>query len=212
LVWVTNRSGKFEIWIRLPDGSDRPTVNAADFAGGVGGFFNPAISPDGERIVYIGPGSGTGGAGVRMQISSVNGGPPVQLTNAPDPREFGGSWSPDGSKFVFLQSDSEANRLMLVNTSGNATPRVLKDHVRGAYLPDWSPTGEWITYRDKNGWWLISPDSKTSKSLGKIQAPYLAFSKDGKLLYGIQTGDTEDNIERATLFSLDPVTPETESD
>lgn len=205
LVWVTNRSGKFEIWIQMPDGSDRPAVTNAEFPG-ADLFTNPAISPDGERIVYVGPGSGTGGAGARMWISSVNGGPPVQLTNTPDPREFGGTFSPDGNQFVFVRTDSDATRLMLVKTSGNATPAVLKEHIRGSYLPDWSPSGEWITYRDKNGWWLISPDGKTSKSLGKIETPYLVFSKDSKLLYGIQTGDAEDNPQRATLFSLDAVT------
>ena len=95
---------------------------------------------------------------------------------------------------------------MIVKTSGNATPSVLKKDIKGLYIPDWSPTGEWITYRDKDGWWLISPDGKTSKSLGKVETPYLVFSKNGKLLYGIQTGETEGNIQRATLFSLDPST------
>ncbi len=205
LVWVTNRSGKFEIWTRLPDGSDKPAVTNAEFPR-AGFLCNPALSPDGERIAYVGPGSGTGGAGSRIWISLVNGGPPVQLTNTADPREYGGSWSPDGSQFVYLRTDSDATRLTLVKTSGNATPSVLKEHVRGEYLPDWSPSGKWITYRDKNGWWLTSPDGKTSKSLGKIETPYLAFSKDSKLLYGIQTGETEGNPQRATIFSLDPVT------
>lgn len=95
---------------------------------------------------------------------------------------------------------------MTVKTSGNATPSVLKDLGEGYYLPDWSPAGNWITYRDDRGWNLISPDGKSTKSLGKIDTDYLAFSKDGKLLYGIQTGDTEADQDRATLFSLDPVT------
>lgn len=55
--------------------------------------------------------------------------------------ESGGSWSPDGSQFVYLDSES---MLMTVKTSVNATPRVLKKEVDGLCLPDWSPTGEWI--------------------------------------------------------------------
>ena len=137
-----------------------------------------------------------------MWISSVAGGAPIQLTNIPQANEWGGSWSPDGSRFVFIG----ANTLMTVKTSGNATPSVLKKDIDELHLPDWSPTGEWITYHDKNGWWLISPHGKTSKSLGKIESPYLAFSKNGKLLYGIQTGEIEGSIQCATLFSLDPVT------
>jgi eukaryotic-like serine/threonine-protein kinase len=204
LTWVTNRRGLWEIWIRLPDGSDRPAVTAADFPSDVGNSnlsFNPSLSPDGERIIYVGPNPGTTGGG-RMWISSVAGGAPIQLTNIPQANEWGGSWSPDGSRFVFIGT----NTLMTVKTSGNATPSVLKKDIDELHLPDWSPTGEWITYHDKNGWWLISPDGKTSKSLGKIESPYLAFSKNGKLLYGIQTGEIEGSIQRATLFSLDPVT------
>ena len=65
---------------------------------------------------------------------------------------------------------------------------------------------DWIAFRDERGWNLISPDGKTVKLLGKIVTPYLAFSRNGKLLYGIQTGETEADQDRATLFSLDPVT------
>jgi hypothetical protein len=73
-------------------------------------------------------------------------------------------------------------------------------------IPDWSPTGEWITYSDAKGWWLISPDGKTTRFLGKIETPYMTFSKNGTLLYGIETGETEDALDKATLFSLDPTT------
>lgn len=204
LVWVSNRRGPWEIWIRLPDGSDRPAITAADVPAGLEYLSNPLISPDGERIIYEASG---GGMGDRMWISSVNGGSPVPLTNTPNPQEWGGSWSPDGSRFFYLQSDNGASDLMIVKTSGNATPRVLRKnvHTDGLYLPDWSPSGEWITYHDKNGWWLISPDGKTSKSLGKIETPYLVFSKNGRLVYGIDTGE-RGFPTRATLFSLDLAT------
>jgi hypothetical protein len=202
LAWVTNRRGPWEMWIRLPDGSERPILTAPDFPGGIEAFLNPSLSPDGEQIICV---VSARGANLRIWISSVNGGLPVRLTNAPAGIEWGGSWSPDGSQFVYFQS-MPTNALMIVKTSGNATPSVLKKGIDGLYLPDWSPTGEWITYRNEKGWWLISPDGKSSKSLGKMETPYLIFSKNGKLLYGIQTGETEGNIQRATLFSLDPVT------
>jgi hypothetical protein len=40
----------------------------------------------------------------------------------------------------------------------------------------------------------------------KIPAEYLAFSTDGKTLYGIETGETEADRDQVTLFSLDPAT------
>ena len=69
-----------------------------------------------------------------------------------------------------------------------------------------TPTGDWITCHGDDGWGLISPDGKTAKSLGQIYTRHLAFSKDGKLLYGIETGKTEADRDRATLFSVDPAT------
>ena len=123
-----------------------------------------------------------------MWISSVNGGTLVPLTNIPNTEELGGSWSTDGTQFAYLQSDHDAEDLMIVKTTGNALPRMLKKNTYTA-LPEWSPTGEWIRYHDKEGWWLISPDGKVSKFLGQIHTKYLAFSKNGRLLYGIDTGD-----------------------
>ena len=57
----------------------------------------------------------------------------------------------------------------------------------------------------------VSPDGKTSKSLGDLPTPHLVFSKDGKLLYGIQTAARAAEVnpnagDRAILFSIDPVT------
>ena len=52
--------------------------------------------------------------------------------------------------------------------------------------------------RTRQGWHLISPDGKTIRDLGKFDASYLAFSLDGKKLYGIRK-----EKEHQYLFSLD---------
>jgi Tol biopolymer transport system component len=203
LAWVTNRTGPAEIWVRLPDGSDRQAVTAQDFPPESNKWFtNPSLSPDGERLIY----GRTDQAGAAyLWMSSLSGGSPVRLTNAQTNFEFGGSWSPDGKRFVYLKSDAGQGVLMTVRTTGNAAPVLLKKLV-AADLPDWSPVGDWITCHGDDGWSLISPDGKTAKFLGQIHTEYLAFSKDGKLLYGIDTGETEADHAHATLFSLDPAT------
>jgi Tol biopolymer transport system component len=207
LAWVTNRSGPYEIWVRMPDGSDRPAVTAADFPPGTSKWLmNPSLSPDGGRIAYV---RIDRAGSIQLWISSISGGSPVRLTNGELNMEYGGSWSPDGSRLVYLQTKAGKESLMMAKTSGGAIPVTLKEIglvQRNMALPDWSPTGAWITYRDDKGWNLISPDGRTSKFLTKIQTDYLAFSKDGKLLYGIQTGETEVAQDRATLFSLDSIT------
>jgi len=195
LVWSTNRSGSFQLWMRSPDGSERPVITEADFPDG-GAFGSPSLSPDGERLIFS--------RHRRLWISSLSGGSPVRLTSVEPEAEFAGAWSPDGSRFAYLQQQGGKTSVMVTKTTGNAAPVLLKEDVVIA-LPDWSPRSDWITYRDAKGWNLISPDGKQSKFLGNIKTLNLAFSKEGKLLYGIETGSIEADL-RATLFSLDPAT------
>ena len=205
LAWVTNRKGPYEIWVRSADGVERPVVTAAEFPDGMNRWFmNPALSPDGDRLIF----TRIDNNGVhRLWMISLLGGSPVRLTNEEADAEYGGAWSPDGSRFAYLRVLSGKTSLMTIKTSGNAAPFELgltKDDV--PCLPDWSPAGDWITWHDNKGWSLICPDGKTTKFLGQIATSHLAFSKDGKLLYGIQLGETAADRERTTLFSLDPVT------
>jgi hypothetical protein len=175
--------------------------------------FPKGWSSDGNHVIVAqftggkGPAQFDRSGGARLWISSLSGGAPVRLTNEDTDGGFepGGSWSPDGGRFVYLQNQAGKVSLMLVKTSGTANPVVLKENVR-YFLPDWSPVGDWITFRDDKGWNLISPDGKTSKFLGKIETRFLAFSKDRKLLYGIKWNEAEGGQDRFTLFSLDPVT------
>lgn len=201
--WVTNRSGAYDIWVRASGEAERPAVTAADFPDGATRWLaDPALSPDGERLVF----ERISGDGIsRLWMISLSGGSPVRLTNAESSSESSGTWSPDGNRFVYSQTVGGNISLMLVRTSGNVAPVELRKDLAGA-LSDWSPTGDWITYRDKKGWNLVSPDGKTTKFLGDIATDFLAFSKDGKLLYGIQTGAEERDRDRVTLFSLDPST------
>ena len=86
---------------------------------------------------------------------------------------------------------------MAVKTTGEATPFLITADI-AASIPDWSPTGEWISYRDWNGWSLISPDSKKTVSLGMLHTDHLVFSKDGRQLYGVRK-----ESPHFYLFSLD---------
>ena len=208
LVWVSDRNGHYEVWVREADGAERLVVGSADFPQGPTNWFEaPAISPDGERVIYLRDAPG----GAHLWVSSLKGGAPVRLTNAESKGEGSGSWSPDGSRFVYIVDEGGSSApppvrgrfaLMIVKTNGNSTPTRLKDLGDAVNLSDWSPAGDWITFRDNQGWHVTSSDGKSEKFLGKIQTDYLAFSKDGKLLYGVsRTGQN-----RATLFSIDPVT------
>jgi Tol biopolymer transport system component len=186
-VYVTNRNGEAEIWLHESDGSDRPVVAPAAFPPGPRLFMDPVLSPAEDRLaVYFRSG---------IWISSVAGGPPIRLTNAQG-LERTGAWSPDGSRFVYNSLVDGRRSLMICKTSGQATPVELRSGVI-TVISDWSPTGEWITFRDRSGWNLISPDGKSTRALGKIDTPHLAFSRDGQTLYGIR-----EEVDHQYLFSL----------
>jgi serine/threonine protein kinase len=201
--FVTDRSGPWEIWVHSSDGSERPVVTAAEFPDGLNKWFmDPSLSPDGNRLIFTRiDRNGT----ARMWMISLSGGTPVQVTNVEPQTEWASAWSPDGTRIVYYSLNSGSRSLMTVKTSGNATPVELKSDL-SYYLPAWSPAGDWITYYDDKGWNLVSPDGKTTRFLGKIDTSYLTFSADGKLLYGIDIGETAADRDKATLFSLDPAT------
>src|SRR5215217_7820339 len=132
---------------------------------------------------------------MRLWISSIAGGTPIELTND-SAAEFPGSWSPDGSYFAYYALRDGKASLMKARTTGQATPVLLRV-AEGNGVPIWSPAGDWIV----DGSQLISPDGKTSKPLGDRHATCYVFSQDGKLLYGLRP-----EKERQQLFSIDVAT------
>jgi serine/threonine protein kinase len=192
--YQTDRTGEPEIWLHDLDGSERPLVTPAMFpAGTTNWWMNPALSPAGDRLAYTRVATGGEQA---IWISSLAGGPPVRLTNTSG-TEWMASWSPDGGRIAYYQlAKGGTHSIMICKTSGQALPIELRSRV-SLYLPDWSPTVEWISFHDDSGWNLISPDGKSTRALGKIATPHLAFSKDGQTLYGIRA-----EKDHQYLFSL----------
>jgi Tol biopolymer transport system component len=195
LVYVTDRSGPYEIWLHRPGAADRPIVTGRDFAEPTTWFMAPTLSPRADRVIYTRIERGTV---ARLWISSVAGGAPVPLTNDNVVAEFPGAWSPDGAYFAYVAVREGRLTLMKVKATGQAAPVVLReDSMSRGGLPDWSPTGEWIV----DGTDLVSPDGKTRRSIGDRHSPQLAFSKDGRRLYGLR-GEKD----RQILFSVDVAT------
>jgi Tol biopolymer transport system component len=191
LAYVTNRNGPDEIWLHSPTGPDRPVVMRSDFGPDTTQWFmGPAMSPDGDRVIFTRVERNTGAA--HLWISAVASRAVVRLTNG-DGTEFPGSWSPDGNWFTYFRVLNGKADLMKVKTTGQAAPVLLHADANSLNVPAWSPTGEWIAYNGD----LISPDGATSRSIGDRQSRYYMFSSDGKLLYGIRAEQ-----ERELLFSV----------
>jgi len=196
-VYESDRSGTPAIWMRA-EGWDRPLVTVDTFpAGSTVWFMTPALSPGGDRVLYTRIEKGGKSAD---WISSLSGGPPVRLTNTVSPSEYGGTWSPDGRQYAFIQLDNGKASLAVAKTSGDATPSVIKEVAGG--LPVWSPDGHSILFQSRmDGWSLLSPQDKTARALGQLTTIAMTFSADSKLLYGVRV-----EKEHRYLYSLDPAT------
>ncbi len=194
LAFVTDRNGPEEIWLHNADNTDRPLVTERDFPGSkVQWLMGPALSPDGDRVVYT---KVDVGGGERLWISAVTGGPPVQLTNDAASAEYPGSWSLDGNWFAYIRIQDGKINLAKVKTTGQATPDTIKVDLPqdSSAVPVWSPSGDWILAEEA----LYSPDGKTSHPLGEHHSDAMTFSSDGKLIYGVRS-----NGQGGTLFSID---------
>ena len=199
-VYSSVRGGSSALWLH-GEGWDRPIVTEQIFPPGTtDGFVTPALSPNADRVVYSRIDKDQQ---IQSWISLVSGGPPVRLTNGNGKNvfEMGGSWSPDGDKIVYWSFAERKPALMIVNTTGEAVPTMLREHVDGS-LPTWSPNGQWISYQDESdAWSIISPDGKTVRNFGEPKTIQMTFSPDSKLLYGIR-----EETDRCVLFSIDIAT------
>ena len=195
LAYVTNRNGPYEIWLHSPPGPDRPLVMSSDFPGDTTqSFVAPAISPDGDRVIFTRVERNVGA--VYLWMASVASRAVVRLTND-SAFEGPGSWSPDGNWFTYVRLAGRKKELMKVKTSGQAAPVALETDNGLFNVPSWSPTGEWIAYNAS----LISPDGSGKRSFGDHHSRFYMFSNDGKLLYGIRTEQ-----DKELLFSVDIAT------
>jgi Tol biopolymer transport system component len=208
MVYLTNRNGAPEIWLRRPGQPDRPVVTPNDFPPGTTrGFYGLALSPDATRVIYRRSELGTSGG---LYMSALAGGAPARLVEAEASgvAPWSGSWSPDGRWFVYQQAEGRGRTsLRKVSTTGGATPITLKSDINrrtAEWLPAWSPANDWILFPDSGAAKLISPDGQTTRQLSATDATAYGFSANGRAVYGIRTiASDPDHIE---LFSIDVAT------
>jgi Tol biopolymer transport system component/tRNA A-37 threonylcarbamoyl transferase component Bud32 len=203
LVYVTNRDGAGEIWLRRQtrEGvTERPVVTQATI-GAHGQFQLPALSPRGRRIAYTLLPTGAGAQPMRdlLWIASAGGGAPMPLTTPSRAYQVAPAWSPDGTRIAYLSGGGADFSLAVAATSGSATPRILKAQAGRGVLSDqtgpaWSPDGKWIAFEATDGLvHLITPDGTGERVA--CATPLLAwtFSAGSRQLLAIARhgGDAE---------------------
>ncbi|MFL6466492.1 MAG: hypothetical protein ACJ72Z_00895 [Pyrinomonadaceae bacterium] len=134
--------------------------------------YDPSLSPDGKRMVYISQILGR----EQLFIRNVDGTGAAQITrddaNHEDP-----AWSPDGKQiaFVYIKDDLEVIALMNVDGSGvkELTPRTVK-----AIHPNWFPDGTKVAYCTDDD---LAPPRKNDADINVID---LATAKITTLITG----------------------------
>ena len=197
LVYVTNRRGVSEVWLKsLAEGWERPLVSPQDVltAGEPAEqFLNPVFSPDGRRVaVGVRSRSGT-----HIYTLFVSGGTPVRASSSKD-QEFCATWSPDGEWLAYSALVGPVGQLMKVQPGSGEAP-ISISQTFGIAAPVWSPTGEWIADHDREErLMLVSPDGKSQRLLPGDSGP-VAWSRDGKSLYQVRAAPP-------ALFSIEIAT------
>lgn len=200
LIFVTDRAGQDEIWIRSRDGRvpDRVPVNQASFGDDYTMMLGaPSFSPNGDRFAYLRNGLKPRFL-LRVWISPLQG----ALRTPAQPRAYEAmqgppTWSPNGEIAYPEWKDDHWNLVrMRVDGDGKDEPVVIRTDGVANATPHWSPTGEWITWETERGFMLVSPDGKREVPLSDdtsmwSDSPWLvhAWSHDGQQIYGIKLSD-----------------------
>ena len=151
----------YQVW--KPDGLFRassPAVQATHrqitFAGDAD---NPAISPDGKFVAYV---AGKVGAGQRLMLQDLGGGPAIEISRAPE--LLHPVWSPDGSEIAVshLSNTGFSEGIFLVPRLGGSSR-----YIADAMYACWSPDGNQIAVADQpeHGFRIVDKLTGSSKTI-----------------------------------------------
>jgi len=219
IVFASDRSGLWRVWIMNEDGSGLKQLTRGDADHH---DVDPSFSPDGKRILLTSTRGGK--AGVWSMAAAGSGAKRIcdgdQAEWAPDgksvvfrrkgaivTRELAGgkektvspkgwsrcsgpSWSPDGKRIAFASIQGKANAIFLVPAGGGEPVKVFDK--KGACEPHWSPDGKRIVYETETHVYTIRPDGGGNRMItyyGGLQR-YPRFSPDGGTIIFCQGAST----------------------
>lgn len=157
VVFASNRTGKYEIWMADADGKNlRPLTDLSAYAN------VPRFSPDGANVAY----SGTTDDNPDIFIVSTELGTDRRLTENPA-RESSPSWSADG-KFVYFTTDRTGENQIWKMPVGGAESEAVQITKGGAFLALPAPDGKTVFYTKANesaDLWRVPADGGAEEKL-----------------------------------------------
>ena len=187
IVFVSNRTGVFQIWRMNTDGS-----NQTQLTNGGGKNFS-VVSPDGKWVLYNSTDTWN------VWKSSIEGGEPIQVTNYP---AFFPAVSPDGKFIACLGRSGSKAALLIVPFDGG--PPVKTVDLGGLSFSGtriaWTPDGQALLYaveRDGMTTLLRHPvNGRSPQELGRFEDDIFDFdySTDGQELAVTRGGFQHDVV------------------
>lgn len=186
VVWLLSREQP------PPGGGELP--HRTPVARQAGKEYQPAISPDGNRVAYVWekPEDGRASVWVRDGLQAPPRRVGNQAANAGSP-----AWSPDGRRLAYLSFHGSTGGLVIHELEGGGE-RILCPVFPSRYglawrHMDWSPDGRWLAVNDAEssheafGLFLISEATGQRKRLTHTESFYIGdvdprFSPDGRHL------------------------------
>ncbi len=145
-----------------------------------GADFNPAISPDGESIVY----TRRLPTGQHLFLRPTAGGDEISLTLDLEGDHHSPSWSPDGKQIAFVTEVRGRSRLQIVVPIGGIVRSVYESD---AFLilrsPAWEPDGNRLAFATGNAIFTLDLAGGGLVKLAESRHPHsLSWSPDGRWL------------------------------
>ena len=196
--YVTDRNGQPEVWLKdIQSGWERPLVTSKDFDDKTLSILDVAFSPDGQRIAYRREAVGS----EAVWVSPLNGEGATRLAREDgDVFQRGPTWSPDGNWIAYYSVRNGSYALMRAAADGSGKPILIRSGV-GTY-PAWSPKGDLIATLAGDGLNVVNVDESAVRHVGDGTWFNVAWSKDGKLIYGIRRSPHR-HLELATMDPSD---------
>ncbi|MCC6299256.1 MAG: serine/threonine-protein kinase [Anaerolineales bacterium] len=126
-----------------PDGTELRSLTVIP-----GADFDPAWSPDGERIAFASQRDGQ----KEVYILTVNSGAVTRLTTSPlGVENTQPSWSPDGKRIVYTVKRLDAYQIWVMTDTGRDNVQLVRSgQTLWDYLPFWSTDGTTIFFNQRN--------------------------------------------------------------
>ena len=204
ITFSSARAGNYAIYVMNADGS-----NQTRLTNNTPGEFFPAISPDGQRIVFY---ADPGGVSNEIYVMNSDGSNQTRLTTN-TVNDSNPAFSPDGRKIVF-QSDRDGNFEIYVMNADGSNPTRLTNNADGDFYPAFSPDGRKIAFtssRDGNfEIYVMDADGSNQTRLtnNAVDDAFPAFSPDGQLIAfeSLRDGNAEIYVMHADGSNLTRLT------